>query len=326
MVTSKSARFRLSFLHPRYWLIWIGVACLWTTTRMLPFRSQLNLGRKLGRLLMMILSSRRKVAERNLELCFPNMNDDERQLLLTKNFESTGIALFETAIAWWWPDRRLKKLMTFTGAEWIEQARQQNQGVLLFSLHCLPLEIGARSYGMITRGIGVYRPHNNPVMEYLQVKGRTRSNKGLISKFKLKSAIRALKKGENIWYTTDQDFGRNGAVFVPFFAVPDAATITGTSTISRMSGARVMPFMVTRNADDTGYTVAVHPPLNNFPSGDDRMDTIRCNKIIEEGIRLAPDQYLWLHRRFKTRPNKNDPSLYGRDLSLHGEPLTPEAV
>lgn len=310
LVSADNVKFQLAFLRPKYWALWLLVILLWTTTRILPYHWQLALGRKIGRLLIVAVPSRRKTAQRNLELCFPDMPDDERRQLLVKNFESTGIALFELAMAWWWPDRRLQRLLTFKGLEHIERAQAEGRGVLLFSLHSLTLEIGVRLFGLKSDGIGVYRPHNNPVMEYLQVRGRSRSNKGMINKFKLKSAIRALRQGETVWYTTDQDFGRDGAEFVPFFAVKEAATITGSSTMCRISKARMMSFVATRNQDNSGYTLEISPPLEGFPSGDDRADAIRCNKIIEQGILKAPDQYMWLHRRFKTRPNPEDPGLY----------------
>ena len=322
LVSADTVKFQLSFLHPKFWVLWMLVGLLWATTQILPYRWQLALGRRLGRLLMIVVPSRRKTAERNLELCFPNMEDDERRDLLVKNFESTGIALFELAMAWWWSDKRMSKLLTFKGLEHIEQAQQEGHGVLLFSLHSLTLEIGVRLFGLKSEGIGVYRPHNNPVMEYLQVRGRSRSNKGMINKYKLKSAIRALRKGEVVWYTTDQDFGRDGAEFVPFFAVDEAATITGSSTMCRISKAKMMSFVATRNEDGSGYTLEISAPLENFPSGDDRYDAIRCNKVIEQGILKAPEQYMWLHRRFKTRPNPEDPCLYGPRPDYEGMSAT----
>ena len=310
LVSADTVGFKLAFLHPKYWVLWFLVGLLWITTQLLPYRWLIALGRKIGRLLMISVPSRRNTAERNLELCFPDLSDDDRRALLIRNFESTGIALFELAMAWWWSDKRLSGLLTFKGLEHIEQAQKEGRGVLLFSLHSLTLEIGVRLFGLKSDGVGIYRPHNNPVMEYLQVRGRSRSNKGMINKYKLKSAIKALRKGELIWYTTDQDFGRNGAEFVPFFAVKEAATITGSSTLCRLSKAKMMSFLATRNDDGSGYTLEISAPLEDFPSGDDRADAIRCNKIIEQGILKAPDQYMWLHRRFKTRPNPDDPDIY----------------
>ena len=302
--------FQLSFLHPRHWLLWLGIIALWTTTQVLPYRWQMGLGKRIGYLLMRFATKRRNIAERNLELCFPDMPENERKELLIKNMESTGMALFELAMGWWWPDARLEKLLTFKGREHIHQANAGGKGTLLLSMHSLTLEIGVRLYGLREVGMGVYRPHDNPVLEYLQVRGRSRSSKGMISKYKIKDAIRAMRAGENMWYTSDQDYGRDGAEFVPFFAVEDAATITGGSTMVRLSKAAVLPFLCIRNPDGSGYTLEIRPPLENFPSGNDREDAVRTNKIIEEGIMRAPEQYMWLHRRFKTRPDKDDPGFY----------------
>ncbi len=310
LITADSVSFQYSFLHPRYWALWTGIGLLWLITQTVPYRGQLLLGKSIGRLLLATIPSRKKVASRNLQLCFPDMPEDQRTALLVKNFESTGIALFEMGMAWWWPDKRLSKLLTFKGLEHIEQVQKEGHGILLSSMHVLPLEIGARLFSLKSDGIAVYRTHNNPVMEYLQVKGRLKSAKGLLDKFKLKSAVRALRQGETVWYSSDQDFGPDGAEYVPFFAVPDAATVTGGSTLCKLSRARLMPMIVTRNNDNSGYIVEILPPLDNYPSGDDRADAVRMNKVIEESILKAPEQYMWVHRRFKTRPDGNNHSLY----------------
>ena len=183
-------------------------------------------------------------------------------------------------------------------------------GVILFAVHCLPLEMGARIFGQFQPGVGVYRPHNNPVMEYLQVKGRLRSNKALVPKRDLRQMVRCLRNPDVIWYTADQDFGRSSAVFIPFYAVPDAATITGATTLAKLGKAKVLPFFVERTEGDTGYRIEIMPPLDNFPGEDEVADAIRGNKIIEQIIDKNRAQYMWLHRRFKTRPDPTDKSLY----------------
>ena len=302
--------FELRLLHPKHWPLWLGVGLLWVLVTLLPYRLQLGLGRLIGRLLLKLLPKRRHTAERNLELAFPEMPAADREALVIKNFESTGIAIFETGIAWWWPNWRIQKIMAFTGQEFIDAAAANKRGLLLFAVHSLSLEIGARIFGQIKPGIGVYRPHNNPVMEYLQVHGRLRSNKALITKRDIRTMIKSLKKGEALWYTSDQDFGRSSAVFVPFFGVEKAATVVGASILTKAAATDVVPFVVTRNNDDSGYKLQLKAPLDNFPTGDDIQDAIVSNKVVEESIMEAPDQYMWLHRRFKTRPNKDDPSLY----------------
>lgn len=305
----KAAEFSFHLCHPKYWLLWLGVG-LMRLTLLLPLRIQTKLGAGIGRLAMKLVKSRVNTAKRNLELCFPDMPEAERKKLLERNFEETGKAIFDTLNAWWWSDTRIQKHMTIKGREHVEQTIEAGHGVILFAVHCLPLEMGARIFGQFCPGVGVYRPHNNPVMEYLQVKGRLRSNKALVPKRDLRQMVRCLRDKEVIWYTADQDFGRSSAVFIPFFGVKEAATITGGTTLAKLGKAKVLPFFVKRNDDDRGYTIEVMPPLDNFPGENELEDAIRGNGIIEEIISRSPSQYMWLHRRFKTRPNQEDASLY----------------
>lgn len=279
-------------------------------TQLLPLRIQMKMGATIGRLAMKLVASRVKTARRNLQLCFPHMPDSEMQQLLKQNFEQTGKAIFDTANAWWWSDEKIQQHMTIKGREYVEQTLADGQGVILFAVHCLPLEMGARIFGQFQPGVGVYRPHNNPLMEYLQVKGRLRSNKALVPKRDLRQMVRSLREPNVIWYTADQDFGRSSAIFIPFFNVPEAATITGATTLAKLGKAKVLPFFVERNSDDTGYNIEIQPALDNFPGENEIEDAKRGNKIIEEIISRNKPQYMWLHRRFKTRPNKDDVSLY----------------
>lgn len=301
--------FKLSFLHPRYWLLWFGIGLLWLLVTTLPYKMLLKVGATIGRLLMKVVKKRAKTAARNIELCFPQLSQQQRDQILADHHESLGIALFETGMAWWWPQWRLDKLVTFSGLEHIENAKAQGKGVLLFATHSFCLEIGGRLFSTHMRPTAVYRPHNNPVMEYLQVSGRTRAT-DLIHKRDIRGMIRALNNGQAMWYTSDQDFGRRKAVFVPFFAVKDAATVVGASILTKGSNSDVIPYHVIRRADGSGYEIELGAPLEGFPSGDNEQDAIFSNKVIENSITKAPGQYMWLHRRFKTRPNETDPSLY----------------
>lgn len=303
------AQFSSQLLHPKHWPLWLGVGFM-KLTQLLPLRLQMTLGTGLGRLVLKVAAGRRHTAERNLQLCFPDMPVEERETLLKKNFEETGKALFDTINAWWWSDEKVQQHMTIKGEEHVRNTLDNGQGVILFAVHCLPLEMGARMFGQFQPGIGVYRPHNNPVMEYLQVNGRLRSNKGLVPKRDLRKMVKSLRNPDVIWYTADQDFGRSSAVFIPLYEVPDAATITGATTLAKLGRAKVLPFFVERNNDDSGYNMEILAPLENFPGEDELTDAIRGNKIIESIIDRNRGQYMWLHRRFKTRPTKETPSVY----------------
>ena len=301
--------FKISYLLPKYWPTWIGVFILYTIS-WLPYRFQLFLGKMIGRLLYKVGSSRKKVAARNLALCFPDMPDDEREVMLKRNFENTGIALLETGMGWWWPDWRVKRKTKVVGLEHIEAAQQHGKGVLLLAMHYLSAEINCRGIGTGHPMVVFYRPHNNQLMEYFQFRGRGRSNKYMLGKRDVKGLIRALHDGEACVYLPDQDYGRNRSVFVPFFAVPEAASTTGTLIFARQKNCQTHMLIPTRNDDGSGYTLEITPQLENFPTGDDTADVLRVNQELEKAIMFKPEQYMWLHRRFKTRPNEDDPSLY----------------
>jgi len=301
--------FKISFLLPKYWLTWIAVLVLYSIS-WLPYRFQLFLGKMIGRLLYKIGSSRKKVALRNLELCFPDKTDSERQIMLKRNFENTGIALLETGMGWWWPNWRVKNKINIIGLEHIEEAQKQGKGVLLLAMHYLSVEINCRGIGSGHPMVVFYRPHNNQLMEYFQFRGRGRSNKYMLGKRDVKGLLRALKDGEACIYLPDQDYGRSRSIFVPFFAVPEAASTTGTLIFARQKNTQTHMIIPTRNDDGSGYTLEIKPMLENFPTGDDTADVLRVNQELEKAILVKPEQYMWLHRRFKTRPNEDDPSLY----------------
>ncbi|MBL0710564.1 MAG: LpxL/LpxP family Kdo(2)-lipid IV(A) lauroyl/palmitoleoyl acyltransferase [Colwellia sp.] len=304
--------FKLSFLLPKYWLTWLGVLVLYSIS-WLPYKWQLSLGRFLGRLLYntsyKIGSKRKHIANVNLKLCFPEMSEQERQRILKKNFENTGIALFETGMGWWWPNWRVNRKVKVTGIEHIEKAQREGKGILLLAMHYLSVEMNARGIGHEHPMVVFYRPHNNPLMEYFQFRGRGRSNKYMLGKKDVKGLMKALKSGEACIYLPDQDYGRNRSLFVPFFGV-DAATTTGTLVFARQKNVETMMIVPTRNDDDSGYTLEILPPFENFPSKDNEADLIRVNQALEKAILKKPEQYMWLHRRFKTRSDPDAPSLY----------------
>lgn len=301
--------FRWSFLLPQYWLLWLGVALMWLIS-WLPYRVLMWLGAKIGTLLFHVLKSRRKVAARNIELCFPDMPENERQQLLRKNFEETGKALFDTVIGWWWPTWRLQKYAHITGFQHIEAALAEGKGVLLLAYHFLHLEAACRIFGLTHPSIGFYRPHNNPLMDWLQYRGRSKANKYMIGKRDVKGLIHALNEQEVCFYLPDQDYGRKRAEFAPFFAVRETATTTGTLLFANAANCVVMAAYTCRLPDNKGYKIEIQPAFSPFPTGDDKADVTLVNQSVEQAILKYPEQYLWLHRRFKTRPAENDISLY----------------
>ncbi|KKY86805.1 MULTISPECIES: Kdo(2)-lipid IV(A) acyltransferase [Leclercia] len=303
-------QFSMALLHPRYWPTWLGIGLLWLVVK-LPYPIIYRLGCVLGHLALRLMKRRARIADRNLELCFPQMDAKARHEMVVKNFESVGMGLMETGMAWFWSDKRMARWydVTGTGMGPVHQLQADKTGVLLIGVHFLTLEIGARMFGMQAPGIGVYRPNDNPVIDWLQTWGRMRSNKSMIDRKDLKGMIRALKSGEVIWYAPDHDYGRNASVFVPFFAVEEAATTSGTWMLARMSKAAIVPFVPRRKPDGKGYELMMLEP-ELAPPLDDAETTARwMNEVVEKCIMLAPEQYMWLHRRFKTRP-EGVPSRY----------------
>lgn len=300
--------FKKAFLHPRYWstLLMIGVMYLMSW---LPYFIQFRLGQLIGRLAMRFIKKRRHTIQRNLELCFPDMPEEERQELIKKNIDNTGLALFETCMAWFWPDLRVERHVEIEGLEHVRKLEEEGKGVLLIAIHSLNLELGARAFGLKAPGVGVYRPNKNPCFDFFQFQGRVRSNKYMIDRKDVKGMLKALRKGERVWYAPDHDYGLRRSSFAPLFAVEKACTTTGTSLLVDATDCAVVPFSMVRKTNSGSYTLKIFPPLEEFPHNNPDAAAAYINKAIERSIMEAPEQYMWLHRRFKTRP-EGEPSLY----------------
>lgn len=294
-------QFSWRLVAPRYWLTWLGIGLLWLVVQ-LPYPIIYRLGCLLGHLARYAMKQRAQIAYRNLELCFPQMTAQERHQRVVANFESVGMGLLETGMAWFWPDKRIKRWFDVSGTERVTELLANKQGIILIGIHFLTLELGARVFGIYNPGIGVYRPNDNPLLDWLQTWGRLRSNKTMINRKDLKGMVRALKSGELIWYAPDHDYGPRSSVFVPFFAVEQAATTTGTWMLAKMSGACIVPFVPRRKPGGKGYEMLVLEPEFNPPLDAPESTALWMNHVVERCIMMAPDQYMWLHRRFKTRP------------------------
>lgn len=300
-MTSQTSTFPATrYLHPRYWLLWLGLGMMWLVAH-LPYRLQMGFGRLIGTFMYHMIPARRKIAEINLQLCFPEMSDQARAQLLRRHFASLGIGSIETAMAWWTPANSLAGLHTLEGLEHLETALQKGKGVILLSAHFTTLELGSRMLAQHTAFHVMYREHRNPLFEAVMRSRREENFERAHERKDIRNIIGSLKQGMALWYAPDQDYGRRHSVFAPFFGNP-AAMITATARFAKISGAPVVPFFQQRLADGSGYVLRLLPELEGFPSGDDVVDATRINKIIEDEIRKQPEQYLWVHRRFKTQP------------------------
>ena len=294
-------------LGPRHWPAWLGIGLAALLAR-LPWSLQRVLGRGIGRLLMGLFGSRRRVAARNIALCFPELDATAQARLLRESFAELGIGLFEFARAWWGSVAPMRGKVTVEGLEHLEAARAGGRGVIIISGHFVTLELAARLMCDHAPLAGMYRPHDGAVMEWAVQRGRLRYATAMFTREELRPALRHLKQGGLLWFAPDQDTRRGDSVFVPFFGRP-AYSLTSTHQLARLSGAAVLGFAHVRH-DDGSYTLRLTPALEEFPSSDATADTARVMAAIEAMIRAAPTQYLWIHRRFKRQPEQPDNALY----------------
>jgi len=293
--------FTRSLLAPRQWPAWLGVAAIWLIAR-LPQHALIWLGRRLGALVLRIPSARRHIAEANIALCFPELDAAERAALVDANLRDIGMMMMEFALGWMGSDRRMADIpTTIEGLQHLEAARAQGKGVLLVGGHFSHLELCARLVSQRIRIAGMYRRMDSAVFEWVVLRARLHYAAAMFDKDDIRGTVKYLRGGGTLWYAPDQDMRSKDNVFVPFFGVP-AATITATHHLARMSGAMVIPFFHRRLPDGQGYVLRLGAPLENFPGTDVLDDTARVNACIEQMVREAPEQYLWVHKRFKTRP------------------------
>lgn len=309
--TPGSGRRSLRLLAPRYWATWLGIGML-RLVEPLPYPLQARLGRVIGWCLGRLAIGYRRVARRNIELCLPDLPPAERERVLDLHFESLGVTLFETAITWWSTDERVRSLCRVEGLEHLERALAAGCGVLLLSAHFTTLEIGARALGAVIPLNIMYKPTRNELLSEFLGRNRGRHARRAIPRDDIRTLITALKANEPVWYAPDQAYRRKGAELVPFFGIP-AATNTATSRLARMTGAAVLPYFCERLPGSAGYRAVIQPALENFPGNDPVADTTRFNALIEAQVRKVPEQYLWIHRRFKGL-DTDYPDYYGQDV------------
>ncbi len=298
---NKSSHSNRPPIHPKYWPIWLGLALLRLLT-LLPFSLQLKLGGLLGTLMYHVGKSRRQVAATNLKLCFPELTDSERGSLLKEHFTSMGIMVFELGLSWWASNARLARLTEIEGMEHLEKAIEKGRGALLLGAHYTTLDISGHLLATQTDLPirSMYRPHENPVIEYVMRRGRESYLDSLISRDDIRGLIRTLKENKIVWYAPDQQYEGKGSALVPFFGV-EAPTNTGTSRIAKLSKTAVIPFVSIRKSDGSGYKLTLLPPLEDFPTDDEVADTTRIHQIFEAQIRRNKAQYFWVHKRFKRK-------------------------
>ena len=294
-------------LAPSVWPTWILIGAIWCLVH-LPLAWISALGRTGGRLFYHFGSARRKVTLRNLELCFPELSEEERVKLAKNNFAQVGMGALELMIPWLNPNKNIMRKFSIYGLQHLKDAVEEDRGVILLGGHYSVMDVISPALAACGPIDVMYRFNKNPAWEWLQLNGRKRYFDGVIEREDTRAMLRRIKQGRVIWYAADQDYGRKHSVFAPFFGI-QAATITATARFAKLNDSPVLFITHTKDLETGQWVLKFHPALANYPTGDDVADATRINEELEKFIRESPEQYLWLHKRFKTQPD-GQPSLY----------------
>ena len=287
----------------------LAIAVLWPL-HLLPLPVLAALGQGLGFVLFYFGKRRRNIALINLRLCFPELDKAEQHRLAKAHFKLLARSLLERSLLWWSNEKRLARLIRVEGEEKLRALHQSGTPIILLAPHFVGLDAGGIGIAMRFDSLSIYSTQKNPVFDRLILRGRKRFGDQLLLSRQdgARSSIKAMRAGRPFYYLPDMDFGSRDSVFVPFFGV-QTATITGLSRLSRAAGAVVMSCITRILPDGQGYVVEIGDPWKNFPSTDVKADTQRMNAFIENAVRNMPEQYYWVHRRFKTRP-EGTPRIY----------------
>ena len=288
------------YLHPRFWPMWLTFALLRLVT-LLPYRACMAVGRFLGQLAYYFTASRQRVTDINLERCFPDKSAAERKRIKLECHRNLGVSLIEMAMCWWWPASRFEPLVEIRGREHLDAVLASGRGAILLTGHYTSLEIGGRLLTLYTPLQGMYRTQRNAMFDSYLYTRRRSYLVDIISRKYTRQLIRGIRQQIPTWYAPDQDFRRERNVFAPFFGIA-TATITASSRMAQAANAVMLPYYPERKADGSGYLLHICPPLPNVPSDDEIADASAINRSIEEWVRRFPGNYMWMLRRFRTRP------------------------
>jgi KDO2-lipid IV(A) lauroyltransferase len=276
----------------------IALGFVWLL-RLFPLKVISTVGSAVGAVMYWVIAERRNVIRVNLAKCFPQMPAKERERLARAHFRAFCRALLEHGVLWWSSRERIARLVRFEGLEHLRAL--QGKPVILFAPHFVGLDATLQRLSLEFPVAMMYARQKNPLMERVLYRGRTRFGGRMFPRQAgVKEGLRAIAEGARYYYLPDLDYGRKRSIFVPFFGV-SAATVTGLSYIARSSGAAVVP-CVTRMLPGGGYVARLWPAWSDFPGASDQADTRRMMAFIEERVLEMPEQYFWLHKRFKTRP------------------------
>ena len=290
---------KIEFIHPKFYPTWILIL-LMRIGVFIPFQFQVILGKAIGKLIYPFMKKLRETAYSNISNCFPEKKQPQVTLLVKQHFDAIGISLFETANAYYGSDRKIKKLLSINNKHFFSDALKDEGGIILLCSHFMPLMLGSRALLLENTIANVYRPQNNKLFDKVMVKGYTKNGALMIKSKDTRSILKSIKNSLPIWYAPDQDLGINNSVFAPLFGI-ETATASATARLAKNNNTRVIPYSFIRTKH--GYEMSFDKPIKNYPSNDPIKDATTTNKILENQIIKAPEQYLWIHRRFKTRPD-----------------------
>ncbi len=292
--------FQTRLLLPQFWLAWIGIFILWCFAYF-PWRVQYAIASWLGNTFWRIGKRRRNDTLINLRLCFPDKSEAERIEMGREIFRNGALGAFESLSAWFNPTR-FNDQVTIDGLEHLKAAQSQQKGVLLLGGHYTTLDQGGYLSSLFFDATVVYRPQNNPLFDWLITRARATLFAEQIDYDDMRGLVRVLKAGQTVWYSPDQDFGLKQGVMAPFFGIP-AASITAPRRLVRINDSPVLAFHSYRASDfPPRYHITISPILEHYPSDDPVADATRVNALFEQLIRIAPTQWMWFHRRFKSQP------------------------
>ena len=281
-------------------MIRIGVLIVWLL-HFLPLSVLAKFGNGLGSFFYVVARERRNVADINLRLCFPDMDQAERSRLVLRHFQVFARSFLERGILWWSSAERIKKLVRIEGEEHFRAAN--GKPLIILSAHFVAFEVGGYWLTMQTGAVDVYTKQKNRYVDAFLLKKRARFGHQLLYSRQegMRPVIRAVREGRPLYYLMDQDVSVKDGMFVPFFGI-QAATVTTLPRLVELTGAKVVPCITRVLPGGAGYETRFYPAWDNYPSGDVEADTRRVNEFIEQRVLEMPEQYFWVHKRFKTRP------------------------
>jgi len=294
-------RFKLGYLKPMYWGTWLTVSFL-LIILFLPVALQDALANKVGDLFRNINAKRRRIARKNVDLCFPELNDEDKKELIRKNFRHHARSVLNYGLIWWAPEFVLKKRIVFNGQENIESSLESGRSVIFMAAHSLGLEAAVSAVGMDYPISGPFNPMKNKLVDWLVAKGRSRHGAIIYTRETgLRPIIKDVRAGCTMFYLPDEDLGEDRSIFAPFFGV-EKATVPVLGRLAKSCNADVLPCMACYDEQKHQYVIHILPAIKDFPRGEDLEDTQLMNQSLEEIIRICPAQYFWTMKLFKTRP------------------------